>query len=84
MTQLSDPSPSVFTRYLFDRAIVILEFVKSLGTVYIRCPRGHCRKVENNILLSTISRVFDIPSFQYVVWFENFATVPIVSLIFAT
>src|SRR5215813_7528003 len=35
-----------------------------------------CRKVDDNILLSTSSSIFDVLSFQYVVWFVNFATEP--------
>jgi hypothetical protein len=37
---------------------------------------GLCRKVDDNILLSTSRSIFDAPSFQYVVWFVNFATEP--------
>src|SRR3954470_12417926 len=35
-----------------------------------------CRKVDDNILLSTISSVFGAPAFQYIVSFVNFATEP--------
>src|SRR5215813_10242838 len=35
---------------------------------------GFCRKVASNTLLSTICGVFHVLSFQYVVWFVNFAT----------
>jgi len=35
-----------------------------------------CRKVASDTLLSTICGVFHIPSFQYIVWFINFATEP--------
>src|SRR2546421_400427 len=46
-------------------------------------PKGKrlCRKVVTNILLSTINGIFDVPSFQYVVWFVNFATEPVDALL---
>ena len=38
--------------------------------------RGFYRKVDNNILLSTIYGIFHVLLFQYVVWFIKFATEP--------
>jgi hypothetical protein len=38
---------------------------------------GLCRKFIGNTLLPTICGIFHVPSFQYVVWFINFATEPL-------
>ena len=35
---------------------------------------SHCRKVDSNTMLSTISNIFRAREFQYMVWFVNFAT----------
>jgi predicted RNase H-like HicB family nuclease len=39
-------------------------------------PIRFCRKVDSNILLSTICGIFHVLLFQYVVWFVKFATEP--------
>ena len=35
-----------------------------------------CRKVNNNIMLSTIGGIFLTQVFQYMIWLRNFATEP--------
>ena len=38
-------------------------------------PVGICRKVDINMMLSTMSGIFRTRAFQYMVWLVNFATV---------
>src|SRR5262245_31837013 len=45
------------------------------ATILRWVQRWYCRNVDSNSLLSTMSGIFHLAPFQYVVWFLNFATV---------
>ena len=53
---------------------------RSVPRVVHRETRDHqgwrCRKVDSNFLLSAINSISLARMFQYMVWFENFATAP--------
>src|SRR5262249_3932716 len=78
-TRETQSEPTAKTTAKFSRILFLLFLHNPQSLLSPLLPSAKelprfCRKVASNTLLSTICGVFHVLSFQYVVWFVNFAT----------